>query len=165
MITEKELYEKLKEIGIYDYTVKEHPPLFSVEDVIANDCMMPGLNFKNLLIKDKKAETYYLVILEDSRKMENKYFKEFTGWGKIRFAHPEELYERMGLKPGSVSPYGLLNNSEHDIIIVVDHAIAAADEDELINFHPNRNTATLTVKKHQFVKYLESLGNKIIWEP
>lgn len=165
MITEKELYEKLKEIGIYDYTVKEHPPLFSVEDVIANDCMMPGLNFKNLLIKDKKAETYYLVILEDSRKMENKYFKEFTGWGKIRFAHPEELYEKMGLKPGSVSPYGLLNNSEHDIIIVVDHAIAAADEDELINFHPNRNTATLTVKKHQFVKYLESLGNKIIWEP
>lgn len=165
MITEKELYEKLKELGITDYTVKEHPPLFSVEDVIANDCMMPGLNFKNLLIKDKKADTYYLVILEDSRKMENKYFKEFTGWGKIRFAHPEELFEKMGLKPGSVSPYGLLNNSEHDIIIVVDHAISEADEDELINFHPNRNTATLTVKKYQFVKYLESLGNKIIWEP
>ena len=165
MITEKELYEKLKELGITDYTVKEHLPLFSVEDVIANDCMMPGLNFKNLLIKDKKAETYYLVILEDSRKMENKYFKEFTGWGKIRFAHPEELYEKMGLKPGSVSPYGLLNNGEHDIIIVVDHAIARADKDELINFHPNRNTATLTVKKHHFVKYIESLGNKIIWEP
>lgn len=165
MITEKELYEKLKELGITDYTVKEHPPLFSVEDVIANDCMMPGLNFKNLLIKDKKADTYYLVILEDSRKMENKYFKEFTGWGKIRFAHPEELFEKMGLKPGSVSPYGLLNNSEHDIIIVVDHSIIEAAEDELINFHPNRNTATLTVKKHQFVKYLESLGNKIIWEP
>ena len=165
MITEKDLYAKLQELGITDYTVKEHPPLFSVEDVIANDCMMPGLNFKNLLIKDKKAETYYLVILEDSRKMENKYFKEFTGWGKIRFAHPEELYEKMGLKPGSVSPYGLLNNEEHDIIIVVDHSIAEADEDELINFHPNRNTATLTVKKHQFVKYLESLGNKIIWEP
>lgn len=165
MITEKELYEKLEELGITDYTVKEHPPLFSVEDVIANDCMMPGLNFKNLLIKDKKADMYYLVILEDSRKMDNKYFKTFTGWGKIRFAHPEELYEKMGLKPGSVSPYGLLNNVEHDIIIVVDHAIAAAEEDELINFHPNRNTATLTVKKHQFVKYLESLGNKIIWEP
>ena len=165
MITEKELYEKLKELGITDYTVKEHPPLFSVEDVIANDCMMPGLNFKNLLIKDKKADTYYLVILEDSRKMENKYFKEFTGWGKIRFAHPEELFKKMGLKPGSVSPYGLLNNSEHDIIIVVDHSIIEAAEDELINFHPNRNTATLTVKKHQFVKYLESLGNKIIWEP
>lgn len=165
MITEKELYEKLKELGITDYTVKEHPPLFSVEDVIANDCMMPGLNFKNLLIKDKKADTYYLVILEDSRKMENNYFKEFTGWGKIRFAHPEELFEKMGLKPGSVSPYGLLNNDEHDIIIVVDHSIIEAAEDELINFHPNRNTATLTVKKHQFVKYLESLGNKIIWEP
>ena len=165
MITEKGLYEKLEELGITDYTVKEHPPLFSVEDVVANDCMMPGLNFKNLLIKDKKAETYYLVILEDSRKMDNKYFKTFTGWGKIRFAHPEELYEKMGLKPGSVSPYGLLNNEEHDIIIVVDHSIAEANHDELINFHPNRNTATLTVKKHQFVKYLESLGNKIIWEP
>ena len=165
MITEKELYEKLIELGIDDYSVKEHPPLFSVEDVIENDCMIPGLNFQNLLIKDKKAETYYLVILEDSRKMENKYFKGFTGWGKIRFAHPEELYEKMGLKPGSVSPYGLLNNVEHDIIIVVDHAIAEANQDELINFHPNRNTATLTVKKHQFVKYLESLGNKIIWEP
>lgn len=165
MITEKDLYAKLKELGITDYTIREHPPLFSVEDVIANDCMMPGLNFRNLLIKDKKAETYYLVILEDSRKMENKYFKEFTGWGKIRFAHPEELYEKMGLKPGSVSPYGLLNNAEHDIIIVVDHAIARANEDEFINFHPNRKTATLTVKKHQFVKYLESLGNKIIWEP
>ena len=47
MITEKDLYAKLKELGIDDYTVKEHPPLFSVEDVIANDCMMPGLNFKN----------------------------------------------------------------------------------------------------------------------
>lgn len=165
MITEKELYESLERLGINDYTVREHPPLFSVEDVIENDCMMPGLNFKNLLIKDKKADKYYLVIIEDSRHMGNKYYKGFTGWGKIRFAHPEELHEKMALKPGSVSPYGLLNNDERDIVVVVDKSIREADDQELINFHPNRNTATLTLRKFQFVKFLESLGNPIIWEP
>lgn len=165
MITEQALYDYLHQLGIEDYSIKEHPPLFSVQDVIDNDCLMPGLNFKNLLIKDKKADKYYLVIIEDSRHMDNKYYKTFTGWGKIRFAHEDELYEKTGLRPGYVSPYGLLNNHEHDVIVVVDKSIALADEAELINFHPNRNTATITVKKNQFVKYLKSLGNEIIWEP
>ena len=56
MITENELYDKLKELGISDYTVKEHPPLFSVEDVIANDCMMPGLNFKIFSSKTRRRK-------------------------------------------------------------------------------------------------------------
>lgn len=161
---EDKLYRVLENLEIKDYKVVEHPPLFTCEDEKASGIEFDGLTFKNLLIKDKKQDKYFLVILTGERQMDSKYFKSLTGWGKIRFANEDELFEKMQLRPGSVSPYGLINNQNRDIVVVVERAITNAPDNEIINFHPNRNTATISMRKEQFIKYLMSLGNEIIFE-
>ncbi len=161
---EARLYEILKELNITDYTVHEHEALFSAFQEGAEDLMFPGINLKNLLIKDKKAEHYYLVVLEDHRRMDQKHFKQVTGWGKNRFATEEELWELMKLKPGSVTPYGLMNDTEKKVTAVLGNEIVAADDEELLNLHPCRNTATISLHKKDFLRVLDYLGNEVIME-
>lgn len=161
---EEKIYEIFKELGIDDYKLVNHQPIFSVNDSVADALRMPGINCKSLLIKDKKKSKYFLVIIDDFRQMDQKHFKALTGWGKIRFAYEEELWEMMKLKPGSVGPYGLINDKNHEIIVVLDKQIGTASEREPINFHPNRNTGTLTVTRGQFMNFLKYLGNELIME-
>lgn len=162
--SEKKLYEILEKLEIQDYTVHEHVAIFTTQEAEENGLVMPGLNMKNLLIKDKKTGKFFLVILEDHRHMDQKVFKALTGWGKIRFAHEEEMWELLKLKPGSVSPFGLANDTEKKISVVLEKMIVDAAEEELMNFHPNRNTATLSLKKCDFIRFLQYLGNEIILE-
>lgn len=105
-----------------------------------------------------------MVILEDHRHMDEKHFKDLTGWGKIRFAQEKEMWELLRLTPGSVSPFGLLSDKDHRVTVVLEKLITDAAEDELVNFHPNRNTATLSLKKRDFLKFLESIGTDVIFE-
>ena len=161
---EKRLYEILDELNITDFEVHEHEALFSVFQEGAEDLLFPGINLKNLLIKDKKADHYYLVVLEDHRRMDQKHFKQLTGWGKNRFAFPEELWDLMKLKPGSVTPYGLFNDTEKKITVVLGNEIVSAGDEEVLNLHPCRNTATISIRKRDFMKILDYFGNEVILE-
>lgn len=161
---EGELYEVFRKIGITDYEIHEHKAIFSTKEAEEEGLTLPGLNLKNLLIKDKKTEHYYLVVLEDNRHMDTRHFKELTGWGKIRFAKAEEMWELLRLTPGSVSPFGLISDTEHRITVVLEKLITDASGEELVNFHPNRNTATLSMKKRDFLKFLGFVGNEVIFE-
>lgn len=161
---ETRFFEILEELGIDDYILREHPALYSANQRDAEQYMFPGLNMKNLLIKDKKTGEYFLLMLEDHRRMEQKHFKEITGWHKNRFATPEELWELMKLKPGSVTPYCLFNDTEKRITAVVGNEVVIAPEDEWINFHPCRNTATISLHQRDFMKVIHSFGNRVILE-
>ena len=161
---ETRFYQLLEELGITDTVLHEHVALFSANQPEAEDCMFPGLNMKNLLIKDKKTEEYFLLMLEDHRRMDQKHFKALTGWHKNRFATEEELWDLLKLKPGSVTPYGLPNDTEKRITAVVGNEVVTAPDDEWINFHPCRNTATISLRKRDCMRVLESYGNRIILE-
>ena len=161
---EAELYDVFQRIGITDYDIHEHKAIFSTKEAEDEGLILPGLNLKNLLIKDKKTEHFFMVILEDHRHMDEKHFKDLTGWGKIRFAQEKEMWELLRLTPGSVSPFGLLSDKNHRVTVVLEKLITDAAEDELVNFHPNRNTATLSLKKRDFLKFLESIGADVIFE-
>lgn len=161
---EAELYDVFQRIGITDYDIHEHKAIFSTKEAEDEGLILPGLNLKNLLIKDKKTEHFFMVILEDHRHMDEKHFKDLTGWGKIRFAQEKEMWELLRLTPGSVSPFGLLSDKDHRVTVVLEKLITDAAEDELVNFHPNRNTATLSLKKKDFLKFLESIGADVIFE-
>ncbi len=162
--SEARLYQIFRELEITEYCVHEHKAVFTSEEARREGLTMEGLNLKNLLVKDKKNNRFYLLVLEDRRHMDEKHFKKVTGWGKIRFAREEELWELLKLKPGSVSPYGLINDRYHQVAVVLDTAVLRAGPEEKVNFHPNRNTATLSVKKEDFLKFLAYTKNKIIWE-
>ena len=140
---EKRFLGILKELEITDYNWHEHEALFSADQEGAEELMFPGLNLKNLLIKDKKTEAFFMVVLED---------------------HPEEMWELLRLKPGSVTPYALFNDTEKKVTVVLGNEIVTADDAEWINLHPCRNTATVSVHKSDFYRILEKLGNPVIEE-
>lgn len=162
---ETRLYQILEEIGITEYTVHEHEAIYTSQEAEDAGLIFPGLNLKNLLLKDKKDNKFYLVILDDRRKMDRRHFKALTGWSsKVTFADAEELMELLGLTPGSVSPFGLIFDEEKKVTVVLEKAITYAPETELVNFHPNRNTATLSLSKRDFLRFLDFAGNLVIFE-
>lgn len=161
---EAKLYAILEELNIKDYKVHEHEAIFTSQEAEDAGLTMPGLNLKNLLVKDRKNEEFYLIILSDQRHMEEKHFRKLTGWGKIRFARAEELMELLNLTPGSVTPFGLIFDTEKRVSVVLGKEITDAPDEEMVNFHPNRNTATMTLAKKDFVKFLDYIGCRVIWE-
>ncbi len=162
---ETRLYQIFEEIGITEYTVNEHEAIYTSQEAEDAGLIFPGLNLKNLLLKDKKDNRFYLVILDDRRKMDRRHFKDLTGWSsKVTFADAEELMELLGLTPGSVSPFGLIFDEEKKVTVVLEKAITYAPETEPVNFHPNRNTATLSLSKRDFLRFLDFAGNPVIFE-
>lgn len=159
------LYQIFDELGITDYEVHEHPAIYTIAEGDDKGLHFTGLNLKNLLLKDKKDGEYYLVILDGHKKLDRKKLGEITGWSnKIRFANEEELFECLNLMPGSVSPFGIINDTGRHVTIVLGNEIHRAPEDELMNFHPNRNTATLSISKRDFLHFLHARGVRVIFE-
>lgn len=147
------------------YEIHRHEAVYTVDQVVETGNLMPGMNVKNLVIKDKKSGNHYLVIIDDFRRLDFKAFGELTGWSKkARFAGDEDLMQYLGLEAGSCSLFGLVNDEERHMIVVLGREIAEAVEDEIINFHPNVNTATLSITIGDMFKFLESRGNKVIAE-
>lgn len=161
---EKKLYEIFSEIGITDYSVIEHKAVFTSQEAEEALPQLAGLSLKNLLVREKKSGRYFLIILDDHRRLDMKHFKALTGWGQVRFASAEELMECLGLIPGSVSPFGLVSAEEGAVTVVLGREVGAADDAELVNFHPNRNTATLALSKADFVRFLNHMKCPVIWE-
>ena len=80
------------------------------------------------------------------------------GDGKLSFASPERLMTHLGLAPGSVSPFGLVNDRAHAVRVVIDRDLQAAAR---LSFHPNINTATLVVSTTDFTRFLAACGNTV----
>lgn len=164
-ILEDKLYQILNELEIA-YNVVEHEAVFTMEEAEELDAQLPGYSPKNMLVKDKKSKLYYLVVLDSQRRLDEKELKPVAGWNKIRFAGPEDLMEILGLEPGSVSPFGLVNDGAVDQIaaVVMDKKITSLKDSDLLTFHPCRNTASLILSKSDLVKFLESLKARVIFE-
>lgn len=140
-----------------EYTVSEHPAVFTVEEASKHN--IPGFACKNLVIKDKGNNKYYLITLPAEQRFDFKKFGEIIGSKKLTFAEPEALQQKLGLDPGSVSPFGLLNDENHEIDFYIDNRVCNAD---IVGFHPNINTATLLLSNANFLKFLQALKNKVI---
>ncbi len=161
---EKQLYKIFEEIGITEYTVKYHQPILTIEDADQLGLAMEGLNLKNLFLREKKSGRYFMVIIDDHRQTDLKYFKEIAGWRQVSFAKEEELLEILGVPAGTVTPLALFNDEAKCVIIVLGREIKDAPDKEKVSFHPCRNDATLTMRKVDFLRFLEHMGNKVIFE-
>lgn len=164
MDNEKRFFDTLEELDIRDYKIYEHEALFSVKQEGAEELMFPGINLKNLLIKDKKSGEFYLMILEDHRRLDFDSFKKLTGAKKTRFANEDELWDLMKITPGSVTPYTIFNDVENRVKVILGREITEAFEDTLLNFHPCRNTATISVAKRDFLRIIRKMGHEPMFE-
>ena len=160
---EKRMYEIFEELGIEDYEVRNHVAVRTIDEVDMYGLSMEGLNLKNLLIYDKKLDKYFLVIVEEHRRLDMKHFKEITGWKKTKFAEDEEAQALMGLETG-LTPLALFNDTEKRITVVLGKEIIDAPDDEIVGFHPCRNNGTLLMKKADFIKFLAYVKNETIEE-
>lgn len=145
--------DKLKELGI-EYETVEHPPALTTEQADEFIEGVEGVRTKTMFLTDRKKREFYLIIMDDTKRMDMDLFKEIVG-KKVKMASENSLMEKMGLPAGVVSPFGLLNNEDHDISVYFDKEIM---DEERMSFHPNTNEKTIFVKTEDLIKYLDDIG-------
>jgi len=151
---DQKVYDILNQLQI-PYKKYEHAAVFTMEDVIKLKLNLPEC--KNLFVRNTKGNKHYLVILEGSKKADLKKLATQIGSTKLSFASKERLFKYLMLLPGSVSPFGLINDKEKQVEVIVDKDLVNSD---VLGFHPNTNEATVTLSFNDFEKFLKSCGNK-----
>ena len=154
-VTPDELFATLTRLGIAHTTVS-HPPLFTVEQSQALRGQIPGGHTKNLFLRDKK-QTLFLVVAEEDAEIDLKGLHRVLGAsGRFSFGSADLMTEVLGVTPGSVTPFGAINDTESRVTVVLD---AELMEHGTINAHPLVNTMTTSLKREDLVKFLESTGH------
>lgn len=153
--TRDELFAALDTLGIA-HSTKDHPPVFTVAESQSLRDEIPGGHTKNLFLKDKKGQ-YFLVTVEEDATVDLKSIHTLIGArGRVSFGKPEPLLALLGVTPGSVTAFGVINDAEGQVQMVIDEALMKHD---IINAHPLRNDATTSVARDDLVRFLESTGH------
>lgn len=153
-----QVYEALNNLGIV-YEKHDHIPVYTIEQASQLDLDLQGRHCKNLFIRDRSGMKHYLVIVEDSKKVDFKKLAEQINSTKLSFASEERLFQYLGLKPGAVSPFGLINDNKK-VEVLIDEDLKNYQE---IGFHPNINTVTLILSYFDFERFLKWCGNKVAY--
>jgi len=150
-----QVYEVLNELQIpFDYY--EHPPVPTVKEAAIYWKDIEAAHCKNLFFRNHKGNKHFLVLLEFYQNLDIKSLEARLKQGKISFASDERLMKHLGLTAGSVSPFGLINDTAKHVYVFIDENLQQAKK---ISFHPNINTASLVLSFDDFMKYMDSRGN------
>jgi Ala-tRNA(Pro) deacylase len=153
MKTRDDLFAFLDRLGVAHQTL-DHPAVFTVGDGGDIKAQIPGAHTKNLFLKDAKGQLW-LVSAEGHAQIDLKRLHTVIGGAKLSFGNAELMAETLGVAPGSVTAFGLINDADRRVRFVLDRTLAEA---ELVNFHPLTNTATTTVSREGFRAFLAALG-------
>jgi len=153
--TPEDLFARLEALGIRTATT-EHPPLFTVEESKALRGDLPGGHCKSLFLKDKKGALWLVVVLED-RAVDLKRLRRRLGAKTLSFANADLLMAILGVTPGAVTPFGLINDSAGRVQVVLDKAMLAEDP---LNYHPLHNAATTALAPGDLVRFIEATGHR-----
>jgi Ala-tRNA(Pro) deacylase len=155
----RQVYDALDALGI-GYETYEHPPVFTAEEAAEHWAGIPATPVKNLFLRNKKGDRHYLVILEIGKQADLRTLVKVIGDDRLSFGSPERLMARLGVTPGSVSPFGLLNDTSRAVRVMIDEDLRSAGR---LIFHPNVNTASVTIGVADFERFLASRGNVVRW--
>ncbi|MCW5692357.1 MAG: prolyl-tRNA synthetase associated domain-containing protein [Pseudolabrys sp.] len=153
--TPDQLFSYLDDLGISHPTVS-HAPLFTVEQSQALRGQIAGGHTKNLFLRDKKQAVYLVTAPEDAVIDLKGLHRVLGASGRFSFGSTELLKELLGVVPGSVTPFGVINDREARVTMVLD---AALMEHAIINAHPLTNTMTTSIAREDLVKFLEATGH------
>ena len=151
--TPEDLYAFFQRHQIAWRTV-EHPPVFRVEEGLEIKAALPGGHTKNLFLKDAKGQLWLVSALGETR-IDLKRLPAAIGSARLSFGNEQVLWEALGVRPGSVTLFALVNDPDHRVRLVLDKALLAHD---LVNFHPLANTATTAVSRQDLLRFIEALG-------
>ena len=151
------VYAALDALGIV-YERHEHPAVFTADDAARFWDPIPGVQCKNLFLRNKKGDRHYLVVLEISKRADLKEIVKLVGDDRLSFGSPDRLLAHLGLTPGSVSPFGLMNNADGAVRVLLDADLKDA---ERLIFHPNINTASIVVSWADLERFLATRQNTV----
>ena len=149
---QEELYLLFEKLNI-KFEYYEHPPLATIEDTKTHWKNYNSGRCKNIFFRNHKGDRHYLVILEHLRQLNIRDLEKRLKQGKLTFASDFRLKKYLGIEPGSVSPFGLINDSEKHVHLFIDEKLKEFDR---LTFHPNINTASLVISKPDLIKFLNS---------
>jgi Ala-tRNA(Pro) deacylase len=154
--TETELFTFLAGLGI-EVTTKRHPPLFTVADSQVLRGEIAGGHTKNLFLKDKK-DRFFLVTVGEEAVVDLKQIHHLIGAsGRVSFGKPEMLMELLGVVPGAVTVFGLINDTGRRVTVVLD---AALMDNEIVNAHPLTNEATTSIAAADLLGFIRATGHE-----
>ncbi len=151
----EDLFARLQALAI-DHSTIEHPPVFTVEEAAVHTAYLPGAHCKSLFLKDKKGGLWLLVCL-DRRRVDTNRLAKVLGCPRLSFGKPELLLETLGVTPGSVTPFALINDQDHHVQPLLDKAMLSHD---LLNYHPLTNEATTTIKSEDLPRFISAMGHQ-----
>ena len=153
--TRDDLMTFLDKLSIKVTTV-EHPPLFTVEESRRLRGAIPGGHTKNLFLKDRDG-ALFLVVAEEDAEIDMKSLHKAIGSARLSFGKPDLLMEVLGVVPGAVTPFSVLNDTGRRVAVILDEALMRHDR---LNFHPLENTATTTIGREDFRRFLAAAGHE-----
>jgi Ala-tRNA(Pro) deacylase len=151
----QQLLARLDALGIA-YQNHEHAAVFTVEEAKALRGELTGGHIKNLFLRNKKEEMW-LVVAEEDKRIDLKALGERLGAGKLSFGSPDRLLRYLGVLPGAVTPFGIINDAERKVKVVLDRDLMGFNP---VNAHPLVNTMTTALSPQDLVKFLEAEGHK-----
>jgi Ala-tRNA(Pro) deacylase len=153
--TPDDLFAFLDRLGITHRTVT-HPPLFTVEQSQALRGQIPGGHTKNLFLKDKKGVLFLVVALEDAAIDLKSLHRRLGAGGRFSFGSADLMRETLGVEPGSVTPFGLINDTDQRVGVVLDETMMKHAQ---LNYHPLVNTMTTAITSGDLVRFIAATGH------
>jgi Ala-tRNA(Pro) deacylase len=154
-VSRADLMARFSRLGIMTET-REHPPVFTVEEARELRGQIPGGHCKNLFLKDEKGAVWLIVCLEDAR-IDLKSTPARIGSRRLSFGKPDLLMALLGVEPGSVTPFGLINDTDNRITVILEERMM---QEPLLNYHPLSNDATTTIASSDLVAFIRSCGHE-----
>lgn len=159
MVGQEKVYTVLRELGIeFDYV--EHPEAPTIEIAKKYWTNLDSTHCKNLFFRNHKGDRHYLVVFDCDHDLAIHDLEKMLKQGKLSFASEARMEKYLGLRPGSVSPFGLVNDEEHHVYAFLDKNLLKAKK---LSFHPNDNRASLAIKLDDFIRYMDWVGNGYEW--
>ena len=154
--TREDLLHYLESLGIMAATV-DHPPVFTVDEAQTLRGAIAGAHSKNLFLKDKKGALFLVVAREDAVIDLKHLHGRIGASGRLSFGQPDLLMEKLGVEPGSVTPFGLMNDQPPSLRVILEQELVAADT---VNFHPLTNTATTSLASADLLAFIRATGHE-----
>ena len=139
-----------------EYSWYTHPESPTIEIARQHWLKDGSKHCKNLFFRNHKGNRHYLVVLDCERDLDIHDLEKRLHQGKLSFASPERMNRYLGLQPGSVSPFGLINDTDNHVHLFIDENLK---KENSLSFHPNDNHATVVIPNGEFMRYLSLVGN------
>jgi len=149
------LYAHFEQHGI-TYQLHQHEPVFTVTESAPLKAAIPGIHCRNLFVRDKKG-TMFLVVAANETAIDLKKLAALLGCGRLSFGSAERLWQYLGVRPGSVCPFAIINDTDHAVQIILDHGMMQAPR---VNYHPLENDKTVGLSPADLIKFIESTGHR-----